>query len=197
MDTIVGGAAEQEISTVDLDRLLRLRVIIGRIGEMDRAQWWNTKGQLGPLGAAVLRRGFPRTYRFAAARSVFAVARGRCDQVFNPPGSVTLWKLPPDVEDQFDARWEHWIDHRDEWEPFFGEVEGLKSTDLAETVAQFDLVQAGDVERFVRLKRSAEGKAVMLPGLFDGGNDDVALLALGFGRGGVGELTVPYMRWEP
>ena len=60
----------------------------------------------------------------------------------------------------------------------------------------FELVQDGDVERFTRLKRSSEGKAVMLPGIFDGGNDDVALLALGFGRGQVGELAVPCMRWE-
>src|ERR1700680_1077072 len=119
-------------NSIDLDRLLKLRLVVARFGEMDLAQWWNTKGQLGPTGAIVLRRGFPRTFRFAAARSVFAVAAQRCQQVFNPPGCVTLWKLPAEVEDQFDARWEHWIDHRDEWEPFFGRVEGLKATDVAE-----------------------------------------------------------------
>lgn len=195
--TGTGNVVEPRVSSVDLDRLLKLRVVVGRFGEMDIGRWWNTNGQLGPHGASALRRGFPRTYRFAAARSVFAVAAQRCDQVFNPPGCVTLWKLPADVEDQFDARWEHWIDHRDGWETFFRQVEGLRSADVSETLAEFDLVQTGDLERFTRLKRSAEGKAVMLPGHFDGGNDDVALLALGFGRGGVGELTVPYMRWEP
>ena len=40
-----------------------------------------------------------------------------------------------------------------------------------------------DLERFGRLRRSAEGKAVPLPGVFDGGNDDVTLLALAFARG--------------
>jgi hypothetical protein len=191
------GRAEETVSSVDLDRLLECRVVVARIGEMDLAKWWNTKGQLGPIGASVLRRGFPRTFRFAAARSVFAVAAARCDEVFTPPKCVTLWNLPAEVEDQFDARWEHWIDHRGEWEPFFCQVEGLKATEVSEALAQFEIVHAGDLERFSRLKRSAEGKAVMLPGIFDGGNDDVALLALGFGRGEVGKLTVPYMQWEP
>jgi hypothetical protein len=50
--------------SIDLDRLLKLRLVIGRFGEMDIAKWWNTKGQLGRLGTAALRRGFPRTGLF-------------------------------------------------------------------------------------------------------------------------------------
>ena len=46
------------------------------------------------MGAAALRRGLPRTHYFAQARSVFAVAAHRCDEVFNPPDTVTLWRLP-------------------------------------------------------------------------------------------------------
>jgi hypothetical protein len=76
--------------TIDLDRLLKLRLFVGRFGEMDIAKWWNTKGQLGRLGTAALRRGFPRTHYFAQARSVFAVAAHRCSEVFDPPGCVTL-----------------------------------------------------------------------------------------------------------
>ena len=38
--------------SIDLDRLLRLRLVVARFGEMDLAKWWNTKGQLGRLGAA-------------------------------------------------------------------------------------------------------------------------------------------------
>ena len=52
-------------STVDLDRLLKLRVAVARVGEMDLAKWWNTQGQLGRLGTATLRRGFPRTHYLA------------------------------------------------------------------------------------------------------------------------------------
>jgi hypothetical protein len=104
---------------LDLDRLLKLRLIVARFGEMDLAKWWNTKGQLGRLGAAALRRGFPRTHRFAQARSVFAVAAHRCAEVFEPPGCVTLWRLPETVEEEFEARWEHWLDNAGEWTKFF------------------------------------------------------------------------------
>ena len=179
---------------IDLDLLLKLRVTVARFGEMDVARWWNTKGQLGPLGAAALRRGFPRTYRFAQARSVFAVAAHRCDGVFNPPLSITLWRLPELIEEAFDARWEHWLDHASDWNAFFETLERIEPQDLVEALASRDLVSDGDVSAFTRLKRSAEGRAVPLPGTFEGSNQDVKLLALGFGRSEVGALAVPYMR---
>jgi hypothetical protein len=69
---------------LDLDYLLKLRLVVARFGEMDLAKWWNTKGQLGRLGTAALRRGFPRTHRFAQARSDFAVATHRCAEIFKP-----------------------------------------------------------------------------------------------------------------
>jgi hypothetical protein len=100
---------------IDLDRLLKLRLVIARFGEMDLSRWWNTKGQLGRLGTAALRRGFPRTHRFAQARSVFAVAAHRCAEIFDPPKSVTLWRLPEALEEELDARWELWLDHAAEW----------------------------------------------------------------------------------
>jgi hypothetical protein len=143
-----------------------------------------------------LRRGFPRTHRFAAARSVFEVAARRCEQLFKPPGCVTLWRLPEVVEDEFDARWEHWLDHHNDWEGFFAQVAAVAEPDILRALDAFDLLLPGDLDRLGRLKRSAEGKAVQLPGLFDGGNDDVTLLALGFARGQVGAPAVPYMRWE-
>src|SRR4051812_44098182 len=97
-------------TVIDLDRLLKLRLLVARFGEMDHARWWNSKSQLGRLGTAVLKRGFPRTHYFAQARSVFAVAAHRCAEVFEPPKSATLWRLPEAVEEEFDARWEHWLD---------------------------------------------------------------------------------------
>lgn len=183
----------QSEGSIDLDRLLKLRVIVARFGEMDLAKWWNTKGQLGRLGAAALRRGFPRTHRFAQARSVFAVAGHRCAEVFEPPGSVTLWRLPEAIEEEFDARWEQWLDNAGEWTPFFEKLEGLSGTDLTIVLRSFEVVSDRDLEAYARLPRSAEGRAVPLPGLFSG-NDDVALLALGFARSEPGALAVPYAR---
>lgn len=181
-------------TALDLDRLLKLRLLVARFGEMDLAKWWNTKGQLGRLGAVTLRRGFPRTHRFAQARSVFAVAAHRCAEVFEPPGSVTLWRLPEAVEEEFDARWEHWLDNASEWTPFFEKLETLPGADLAGILRAFEVASERDLEAYARLRRSAEGRAVPLPGLFSGTDEDVALLALGFARGEPTALAVPYAR---
>jgi len=179
---------------VDLERLLKLRLVVARFGEMDLAKWWNTKGQLGRLGALALRRGFPRTHRFAQARSVFAVAAHRCAEVFDPPGCVTLWRLPEAVEEAFDARWEHWLDNAGAWTNFFEKLESLSGSDLAELLRAFELVEERDIEAYRKLRRSAEGRAVPLPGVFSGTDADVALLALGFARGDPSTLAVPYAR---
>jgi hypothetical protein len=182
------------VPAVDLDRLLKLRLVVARFGEMDLARWWNTRGQLGRLGAAALRRGFPRTHRFAQARSVFAVAAHRCAEVFDPPGCVTLWRLPEAIEEEFDVRWEHWVDNAADWTPFFEKVEGIQAGDLPSTLRGLDVVGDRDLEAYARLRRSAEGRAVPLPGVFSGTDADVALLALGFGRGEPSALAVPYAR---
>lgn len=180
--------------SIDLDRLLKLRLVVARFGEMDGAKWWNTKGQLGRLGATALRRGFPRTHRFAQARSVFAVAAHRCSEVFEPPGCVTLWRLPEALEEEFDARWEHWLDHAGDWEPFFQKIEALAGGDLVAVLRGLELVRDQDVEAYGRLRRSAEGRAVPLPAIFSASDDHIALLALGFARGEPGALAVPYAR---
>ncbi|AGP34457.1 BrxE family protein [Sorangium cellulosum] len=181
-------------AALDLDRLLKLRLLVARFGEMDLAKWWNTKGQLGRLGSAALRRGFPRTHRFAQARSVFAVAAHRCAEVFEPPGSVTLWRLPEVLEEEFDARWEHWLDNASAWTPFFEKLETLSGSDLTRILRAHEVVSDRDLEAYARLRRSAEGRAVPLPSPFSGTDDDVALLALGFARGEPSALAVPYAR---
>ena len=182
--------------TPDLDRLLRLRLVVGRFGEMDIARWWNTNGQLGRLGTSALRRGFPRTHYFAQARSVFAAAAQRCSEVFDPPGCVTLWRLPEAIEEEFDARWEHWLGSAAEWTPFFQQLETFEETNLHATLRSLGLASERDSEAFSKLRRSAESRAVPVPGLFSQSDDDIALLALGFARGDVGAPAVPYMRTD-
>jgi hypothetical protein len=180
--------------TIDLDRLLKLRLVVARFGEMDIARWWNTNGQLGRLGAAALRRGFSRTHYFAQARSVFAVAAHRCAEVFEPPGCVTLWHLYESIEEEFDTRWEHWLDHAGEWQPFFQKLEGLQGADLVAALRGFDVISDTDAQGLARLRRSTEGRAVPLPGIFSPTDADVTLLALGFARAEIGALAVPYAR---
>lgn len=179
---------------LDFDLLLKLRLTVARFGEMDVARWWNTKGQLGRLGRLALSRGFPRTHGFAQARSVFVVAAHRCDELLNTRDSVTLWRLPEQLEEEFDARWEHWLDHANDWTAFFDSLLNIEPVDLVEALASRDLVTAGDIESFTRLKRAAEGRTVPLPGTFDGANDDVRMLALAFGRGEPGAPAVPFLK---
>ena len=75
---------------LDFEHLMKLRLVVARYGEMDLAGWWNTKGMLGRLGGMALKRGFPHTHYFAQARVVFAVARQRCKELFDPPQCITL-----------------------------------------------------------------------------------------------------------
>ncbi len=181
---------------LDFDRLLKLRLVVARFGEMDLAKWWNTRGQLGRLGTAAIRRGFPRTHYFVQARSVFAVAGFRCREVFDQPGSVTLWQLPEALEEEFDSHWELWLDNADEWEPFFQRLENLNHSELASALESFSLVTADESAMFPRLRLSAERRAVSLPSPFTGLNRDVGLLALGFARGEPSSLAVPYAPLE-
>jgi hypothetical protein len=177
---------------IDLDQLLRLRLIVARFGELDLARWWNSKGQLGRLGAATLRRGFPRTHYFAQARSVFAIAAHRCSEVFDPPNSVTLWRLPDAIEEEFEARWEVWLDNANEWSEFFESVAATQNSELVSILRAMNLVTESDVDAYSRLRRSPEARSVELPGTFGATDSEVALLALGFAKGEPGALTVPY-----
>ena len=180
--------------TINCETLMKLRLVVGRVGEMDRARWWNTQGQLSALGSSVLQRGFPRTHRFAQARATFAVAAHRCEQIYDPPNAVTLWNLPAEVEDEFELRWEQWLDDAEEWAPFFREIEDC-SDDLAFELQRLELVTDDQVERAKSLRRSAEQRAVQVPGEFQARDDDVTMLALAFSRGQPGNLAVPYQSW--
>jgi hypothetical protein len=57
-----GIVAKSPAESIDLARLLKLRLVIARFGEMDCAGWWNTRGVLGQLGKKVFQRGFPKTH---------------------------------------------------------------------------------------------------------------------------------------
>ena len=133
---------------LNFEKLLKIRIVVARFGEIDVARWWNSNGQLGPVGAAALRRGFPRTYRFAQARSVFAIAAHRCDEQFSRQGYVTLWRLPETIEEEFDARWESWLDQAGDWGPFFDRVESIGAKDLVEDLRSLGLVSEADLDAY-------------------------------------------------
>jgi hypothetical protein len=183
-------------TTLDFGRLLKLRLIVGRFGEMDLAKWWNTRGQLGRLGTAAVRRGFPRTHYFAQARSVFAVAAHRSREIYDSPDSVTLWRLPETIEEEFEGKWESWLDRANDWQPFFFRLESLQEKDLKIALQLLGDVTNHEVELSSRLRSSAGGRAVPLSEPFSGTDQEIALLALGFTRGEIGSLVVPYASRE-
>ena len=181
---------------IDFDRLLKLRLVVARIGEMDLARWWNTDGLLGRKGRILLSRGFPKTHRFAQARAVFAVAKARCHELFDPPGCMTLWSLPPQIEDQFDSRWHEWLDKAGDWESFFSWLEAIQSPDLLDPMKELGLLSPEDLEAVSKLRRSAEGRAVPLAGTYAVSDPVLTLLAAGFARGEIGKPAIPYARVE-
>lgn len=182
---------------IDFERLLRLRLVVGRHGEMDGAKWWNTGGLLGRKGSPLMSRGFPKTHAFAQARVVFSVARARCAELFSPADCMTLWNLPASVEDQFDARWQDWLDEGDGWAEFFETLQEPPSTDLIATLRDFDLLSDAHASSVAKLRRSAQGRAVPLPGTWAVNDEAVTLLAAAFSRGEVGNPAIPYARLEP
>jgi len=184
------------VTSLDPSHLLRLRLVVARAGEMDNACWWNTRGLLGRLGGLALERGFPKTHWFSQARAVFAVATARCNEVFAPPGCMTLWHLPANLEEQFELCWPLWIDESEAWGDFFAKIESLQSLDLLSVLVHLGLVTPVGVEQAKRLRRGADGRAVPLTGVHRPSNEVLTLLAAGFFRGEKGQLAVPYARTE-
>lgn len=182
--------------SIDFDRLFKLRLVVARHGEMDAAKWWNTQGMLGRRGAIVLKRGFPRTHYFAQARVVFEVAKSRCQELFEPPGCMTLWGLPAELEEQFQEHWQGWLDETDKWTPVFRKLEAHTGADLLESLADLDLISQEKLDAVAKLRRSAENRAVSIAGTFRPNDDIITLLAAGFARGESGNLAIPYARLE-
>lgn len=185
-----------ETTTIDFVRLLKSRLVVARFGEMDGAGWWNTNGILGKKGGLLMSRGFPKTRRFAQARLVFEVARSRCAERFSvAPGTITLWNIPAQLEEEFDARWAQWIEESESWTEFFDSLEGA-SGDLLATLGAHALVDSEQESEVARMRRSAAGRSVPLSGTRKVDDETIALLAAGFSRGEKGKLAVPFAKVE-
>jgi hypothetical protein len=184
------------MTEMSLVRLFKLRLAVARFGEMDAAGWWNTKGVLGARGPAVYSRGFPKTHFFTQARVALTVATRRSAEVFDPPGAITLWRLSAETEQALDRAAQGWLDEASAWAPFFGALQTCEGTDLLGWLKGLDLITDDVVKEAQGLRRSAEGRAVPLPGVRQEDDRTLALLAAGFFRGEKGNLAVPYARTE-
>ena len=183
---------------LQVEHLFKCRVVVARLGEMDKvgAGWWNTTGVLGTIGVAALRRNFPYTHWFAQARVVIAVATSRCSEVFPLPKScISLWTFPPEIESTLSDTWPRWLNDEASWRPFFEAVAKISAVNVSQALGQLELARPAEVSTVDSLKRSHEGKALLVPTRQP--LDDIAVtqLALGFSHAEPGKLTVPYMRF--
>lgn len=185
---------ESAVRLIDTEHLLKLRLVVGRFGEMDRARWWNTQGVLGKQGTMLLRRGLPKTHWFAQARVVFEAARQRCKEVYDLPDAITLWNLPAAVEEQFEDAWHDWLNDIDRWRTFFEKIAASTHNDLGEMLVEFGLVSDDQLATVASLKRIGDGRAVAIPGISRLDSRALSLLAAGFTRGEPGRLTIPFVR---
>ena len=185
--------------SVDLERVFKLRLVIARLGEMDNAGWWNTKGLLGAGGAFVFRRGFPTTHAFAQARTVFAVAAGRCRELFDAPGCITLWHLPAAMEEQFEDHWQSWLDEIDRWRPFFAEAAGLRGRDVFGALRALELIGEREIGIVNRLASPVGNPSLRLPNAGSKAeveSEAITLMAAAFARSEPGKLAVPYIQFD-
>jgi hypothetical protein len=109
---------------------------------------------------------------------------------------MTLWHLPAALEDQFEERWQHWLDEVETWRPFFQDLAAWQGDDVLTALLHFALVSPAQREAVGTLRRAAEGRAVPLPGTHQPNDEVLTILAAGFARGEPGNPAIPYARLE-
>lgn len=175
-----------------LDHILKLRIAVGRYGEMDRAGWWNTNGIMDSKGGVVLERGFPQTYPLVQARIAFSVAEDRCKSVFAASDAATLWSLPADLEDQFESSWSQWLSHADRWGNFLEQVNDATEEGLTHGLTSLGLIEQVHTDQAMEAEQ--EGGSVQISSDVDEVDEDVAsALAASFALGDTNELVVPFI----
>jgi hypothetical protein len=176
--------------------LLKLRLAVARFGEMDRAKWWNTKGLLSNLGELALSRGFPKTQVFARCRAAFAVAAARTEEVFNPPDSYTLWRLPVEIEDRFEDAWATWLETPEPWKAFLYSIEQTSGNELLGTLQGLGVLSKESVAKAGKLRRADDLRSVPVKLNGESVEEAIEILAAGHNSSESGKLAVPFIREE-
>jgi len=175
-----------------LNHILKLRIAVGRHGEMDRAEWWNTRGIMGSKGGVVLERGFPRTHPLVQARIAFSVAEDRCKSVFTASDTATLWSLPAELEDQFESNWSQWLSQGDLWDNFLEKVNGATEEGLTRGLKSLGLIEQVHVDQAMEADRQGASAQISSDvNEVDGGV--ASTLAASFALGGENDLVVPFI----
>ena len=180
----------------DVKKIAALRMAVARHGEMDRSKWWNTKGLLSNVGELAISRGFPKSHVFARSRAAFAVASSRSEEVFNPPDSYTLWRLPVEIEDQLEDAWAGWLETPDEWRELLGQIDQEGSCELVSVLIKLELVSEQSAERGKGFRRADDLRSVPIKLNGEAVMEAIELLAAAHSCGEPGKLAVPFIREE-
>lgn len=190
---------QQASTAVNADftkKIAALRMAVARQGEMDRAKWWNTKGLLSRVGELAISRGFPKSHVFARCRAAFAVASSRSDEVFNPPDSYTLWRLPVEIEDQLEDAWAGWLESPDEWKDLLERIDAAAGNDLVSVLTSLELASEQSADRAKGLRRADDLKSVPIKLNGETVIQAIELLAAAHNCSEPGKLAVPFIRQE-
>lgn len=111
-----------------METLFAIRRLIARVGESDAMGWWQSYA-LGPTGAYVVPRIFPRTTTLSAAHLSILAARRRQDGSVPSQPHVHLFNLGELME----GRFERWLIERKQqrWLPEGDGIELLTSLEEA------------------------------------------------------------------
>ena len=180
----------------NIELLFKLRLAVARHGEMDRSRWWNTKGLLSNVGELALSRGFPKSHVFARARAAFAVASSRSEEVFNPPDSFTLWRLPVEIEDQFEDAWAGWLENPDEWKELLARIDAESGNDLISVLTKLELISEQSANRGKGFRRADDLQSVPIRLDDESVMEAIELLAAAHSCSEPGKLAVPFIREE-
>jgi hypothetical protein len=88
-------------TTIILNQLVRLRVIVGVLGTKSNSGWWNCSFS-DATGGKFLATIFPRSSTLAAMNSTSEAAMRVHDQALGRKGSFHLFRLPSEVEFRID-----------------------------------------------------------------------------------------------
>lgn len=177
---------------IDPEKTFKLRTAVARHGEQDVANWWPTQGLLASQGGSLYQRSFPRTHPFARARVVAEAAKARVRELYPVEDALTLWALPPEVEEQVELQRQQWLRDTDRWGPFFMRLEEHRGGELLDLLRSLELVGDAAADQVLRLSPPANSPALALP------EDDLTaetleLLAAAHSVGGKGNPVVPHL----
>lgn len=173
--------------------LLEARLWVARLGEGDVLGWWRTDGVLGPDGAFIGPRVLPRTHSVGRARVAFAAAKQACQERYQSPEALHLFRLAPWVEDSFDAYLQESLADQEYWAECLSALEAITVGVKPGELLKGRQIVSDEAERVLTdLPLGPDGRSLPLPGA-ESISQLVELMAAGFARGSAGQLVVPYI----